>query len=204
MKTVERLTFEPNEHKYHLDSREIPSVTQILADTELKVFPDFIKDREWYAQRGTMVHKACELLVMGLLDKHTLDHRIIGYVRSFERAWLHLAFDVEDSEFRVFDEDYWYAGTVDLKIKLLWRDLLQPAIVDIKSGKKVEGDRLQTAGYGRTQPEFPDILRFCLYLQENGSFVPGRDFIEHTEMKDYSVFQAAAVVYNAKRRPYGY
>lgn len=204
MATSDRLTFEPNEHKYHLDGRAVPSVTQILDDTGLKVFPDFIKDRGFYAQRGTMVHKAVELLVNGNLDENSLDDRIVGYVASFKKAWLHLAFDVEDAEFRVFDETYWYAGTVDLKVKIQMRDGLRPAIIDVKSGSKMDGDRLQTAGYARTQPEFPDILRFCLYLKGDGSFVPGRDFIEHTKLNDYAVFCAAAVVFNAKERPYGF
>jgi len=200
METIDRLTFEPNEHLYHLDGRPIPSLTHLLNETGLKVFPEFIKDRKWYAERGTAVHRAVELYLHGALKEDTLDERIKGYLESFKKANHKLQFDIEGIELRAFDEPYWYACTYDLKVRLQWRDMYMPAMIDIKSGMPNDGDRYQTAGQAYTQPEFPEILRFCLYLKQDGSFQQGRDFIEHTQLQDYTVTQAAAVVYNAKRR----
>ena len=193
--TISRLTFDEAHHHYFLDGRPIANVTTILDDVGLKVFPDWITDREWYAQRGKMVHKACDLLDAGILKESSLDERIVGYVEAYKKAKAELNFTVIESELRVVNESYWYAGTLDKYVVLADNT---PAIIDLKSGAPNSGDRYQTAGYSYAFGSYATTKRFCLYLKEDGVFRHSRDFKEHDDLDDITVFQSACNVYHAK------
>lgn len=189
-----RLTFDDEHHEYRLDGRLIPNVTRILDHQGLKVFPDWIADREWYAQRGKMVHKATELYDLHPGKEIKVDSRIEGFLESYKTAKKELGFTVIHAELRVVNEAYWYAGTLDRYAVLKGNE---QAIIDIKSGAPNKGDRYQTAAYSYALGEYATTRRYCLYLHEDGSFRAGRDFKEHADLDDIYIFQSAANVFNA-------
>ncbi|NIQ00988.1 MAG: hypothetical protein GWM98_11665 [Nitrospinaceae bacterium] len=192
-KAAERLTFSEPEHRYELDGKYIPSVTTILDDVGLKTFPDFVQDREWYADRGTKVHKACHLFDIGKLVPESVDPAITGYLKAYELAKKEMGFTVVHSELRVFDEAFWVAGTLDKFVAFRGG---KTAIIDLKCGAKNRGDRYQTAGYGYAFGGYFEIDRLALYLRDDGSFAPD----PHDDDSDFTVFQSACNVYHAKYR----
>ena len=190
---AKRLTFDPKEHRYELDGRFIPSVTQVLDDVGLKTFPDFVKDREWYADRGSKVHKACHLLDIDDLNPKTVDPKIQGYIRAYSNAKREMGFTVVETEMSVVNEAFWYAGTLDKFVVL--KDG-KTGIIDLKCGAKNDGDCLQTAGYAYAFGDPYGMERMGLYLREDGSYFPDH----HDDASDITVFQSACNVYHRKYR----
>ncbi len=78
MKQAIHPLFDPASHTYHLGDRVLPSVTEIIE----AVIPRKWNPDPWYMQRGSMVHRACALLLRGELDEASLDPRIAGQMRA--------------------------------------------------------------------------------------------------------------------------
>ena len=135
--------FDPVAHRYTLNGREMPSVTTILR--ELDDFSNVPAHRLAAAgDRGTRVHTACNLAVLGTLDENTVDYEVRPYLDQFRKFLRESRFAPTLSEFRVYDDKLWYAGTLDLFGDLPGQVDVQ---IDIKSGAVPLSAGPQTAAY---------------------------------------------------------
>lgn len=106
------IEFFPEEHKYLVDGKEVPSVTTVLnymSDVEYRTIPQNVLDQA--ARRGTLVHEYTELLDYDALPDE-IEYEVQGYIkayadflRDYKPDWLLI-------EAPVYSEEG-YVGTVD-------------------------------------------------------------------------------------------
>ena len=190
-----RLKFDEENHLYYLDGKPIPSVTTVLADVGL--YPDFSMIDPWYAERGSLVHLACHYDNQGRLNESTVDEKIAGYLESFRKFKNDYEVEIIESEMRLFNEAFWYAGTADGHCELNWNRVRREALYDIKCGPPMHGYQFQLAGYGYAKGLHYSTLRLGVYLKKDGSAPAVREYLDPD---DISLFQSATNVYHAKRR----
>jgi hypothetical protein len=192
--TSGHLTLDDDTHIYRLDGRIIPGVTEILKDVGLcDHFDD--GNSEWYMERGRAVHAAIQYCIDGSLDWDTVEPCVMGFMHAFTKARVDLRFEVLACEKMVFDETRWYAGTLDLLVKMedgytqLW---------DIKSGSPLPWHGLQTAAYAaaKFKTMTQSYKRYGLYLREDGTY----RLVPHDGLNDFNDFFSAVNIYHAKRR----
>jgi len=112
--TPEGLTFDEEHHLFTVNGKVIPSVTTILKRAGMT--PDWsnIPDIEWYAQRGTYIHRATELWENGTLDEDTVDDEIRPYLEAYKRFRADYTVPVKGQEVRLWHPHYRYAGIIDM------------------------------------------------------------------------------------------
>jgi hypothetical protein len=140
---VSRFEFDPVAHRYTLGGREMPSVTTILRGMDdFSRVPPAVLERA--GDRGTRVHKACSLDVLGILDPATVDDEVAPYLAQFRKFLRESGFVPTLTECQVYDKHRWYAGTLDL-----FGDLpdCKDVQIDIKSGAIPRSVGPQTAAY---------------------------------------------------------
>ena len=95
-----QLTFEEEGHRYTLDGRQVPSVTQILKPLDCfeNVPPDLL---ERARELGSHVHLACHLDNRGDLDEESLDQEIWPYLTQYRRFRADCGWKLFASELRV-------------------------------------------------------------------------------------------------------
>lgn len=143
MKTV--CKFNEEKHEYSINGFRVPSVTEVIGNVFGK--PDYAN--EWHMQRGRAVHKCIEYLVKGKLNWASVDGRIVGRVKAFEKFYIENKFQAVHSELCLFSKKQRFGGTLDLIL-----DSDQIVLCDIKSTIEPTVD-IQLGGY-------------CLLLKENG------------------------------------
>jgi hypothetical protein len=190
------LSFDPATHIYKLDGVVIPSVTQVLADVGLS--PDYpAEQRQFYLNRGTAVHRACELLVAGKLDKNNTDPRLHGYVDSFDRFLQRTGFKPDLVEHRVWSEAYLVGGSLDYCGPL---NGVQ-TILDVKSGEPAAAAALQTAAYAYLLKESHGLVasrRLTLRLDPDGGEPKPEEYMDFNN--DLRVFLSAVAVWHWRAR----
>lgn len=175
------VTLDEAEHRYHVDGREVPSVTTVLSPyTGLEyVNRDLL---EAAAALGTDVHAAVHLYNTGRLA-HCPEH-IEPYVDAWRKFLDESGAVVLESEVRVYSAKYGYAGTLDNILH--WNDT--DTLTDIKSGSvvpKTVGP--QTAAYVHAVNEMRGTnlrARRCIHLRPDGTYKVHR----LTETTDWSIF----------------
>lgn len=188
------LTFEEESHTYYLDGVVIPSVTQILKEVGLVDFsgidPEVLQKA---ADRGTYVHKCCELLFHNDLEIDAIDPEAVGYVNGFQKFLADQCgqggFTILEMEKSVFHPILRYAGTLDIlaqRGKENW-------ILDIKTGSPQISYSLQTAAYENCFTEV--YRRACLYLSKDGKY----RLHPYTDNNDVRVWQACVGIYHWKQ-----
>ncbi len=158
------LKFEDTGHKYWHEGHLIPSVTQVIE----AMYPPNRHYTEFSRQRGRAVHKGVELLERGILNWDTVDTRIEGYIRAYQKAKKQMSIRPNPDELEriVFHPNYRFAGRIDII------DRPNRRIIDIKSGTHVPEVVLQQGGY-KLALEDDDIEdRLVLYLKADGSYRP--------------------------------
>jgi hypothetical protein len=103
--------FNPIEHRYTLDGREIPSVTTILAD----VIGVPWQASDWYLERGRAVHACAAMIARGIEFDH--DPQIAGQVEACRRFFREFQPEVVEVETPHVDIAGGWAGTPDLVIQ---------------------------------------------------------------------------------------
>lgn len=137
------LEFDPIAHRYTLDGRELPSVTKILRGLDdFSNVPARVLEKA--RDRGSRVHAACNLDVLGILDENTVDDEVAPYLAQFRSFLQESGFQPTLTECRVYDDKLWYAGTLDLFGDLPGCIDVQ---IDIKSGAIPRSVGPQTAAY---------------------------------------------------------
>lgn len=157
------IQFNEELHEYRIDGRRLPSVTEILKPlyTDLR-FVD--KDLLDYAgSRGTAVHKAVELHVLGDLDYSSLQGEVAEYFEQYLLFEAETGFKPSITELRVSSK-LGYAGTLDLAGYLHGK----MALVDLKTTASLsKAVALQTAAYQTAMNETTEHKaekRFALRL----------------------------------------
>jgi hypothetical protein len=115
--TPEGLSFDEAHHIFTADGKVIPSVTTVLKRAGMT--PDWSKiaDIEWYADRGTAIHKATELWEKGTLDEDSVDPLIQPYVDAYKACRRDFPVKVTGQEVRLWHPQLRYAGIVDMIIE---------------------------------------------------------------------------------------
>jgi hypothetical protein len=186
------LTFEEDAHRYAVDGRTVPSVTQILSS----VYGDLIWPwrNEYAMDRGRKVHQALHLWVLRDLDVKSLSPYIAGYVAAGIRFLMETGFVIRTAEHRMYSNVYGYAGTLDLIGDLDRRS----ALADWKTGEPGYACGPQTAAYSQLwQEETGEVIkqRFGVHLHEDGSY----HLIPYKSREDWPDFLAALRVHQRRR-----
>lgn len=180
---ADRLTFDPDAHRYRLDGRPVPGVTTILEPLNcFEGIPPDVLERA--AERGRQVHEAIHLYNVDDLAWDSLDLEIAGYLTGYVAFLKESRMQVFLSERQVASPKYGYAGTLDLFGELNGRR----ALIDAKSTAvfpRSVGPQLQ--GYEQALKETTgDTVqrRYCLHLKRDGAY----KLIECKNPQDFTVF----------------
>lgn len=154
------LVFEPKDHKYYYEGKEIPSVSSIVArfyepfdrsiakfvakakkTTEKKLLKSWDKTRDDALELGNSVHDFAEQWFLGNLRYPTIDHHLT--VIKLHKDLTERGLEIEACEKRLFNKDYYYAGTTDLLLKdvdgkYIVADFKTNADLYKESGKKMK------------------------------------------------------------------
>ncbi len=199
-------TFNPEAHTYHAGDRRLPSVTEIIGGLGLSRDWSFLKDREFYLQRGTAVHACIKLHLEGAEIDWDFDGAEHVHPR-FDR-FLQIAKDANLapmlSEVPLFSETFGYAGTPDY----FGPYARHPhAILDFKGDAHEPSHDLQIGGYrglvleAAMRGELPGVTaEHVLYAP--GFVIPlggaSPAEVPSSEGADVDLFRSCAAIYNWK------
>ena len=154
---MEGLVFDPELHRYTLDGRSVPGVTEALklvsAADYAMVDPEVMAAK---AALGTAVHAMIELDCADDLDLDDLDDALRPYHRAWRSFLVTSGFRIRLSEGKVVSRRYGYAGQLDLFGELN----AIPSTIDTKCVAAVmPSTGPQTAAYTQALRESrPDLL----------------------------------------------
>ncbi len=163
---MSRLIFYDEGHEYQVDGEKVPSVSEILRFISREVYGDVAQyTLDNAADRGTRIHKACELL--DKYGKVECDEDIAPYVKGYLRylrdnkpQWTMIECAMLHNELR-------YAGTVDRFGTIDGSTVL----ADIKSSSVIQTRLVtpQLAAYAMLLPEKPERL-LVIHLVKDGTY----------------------------------
>ena len=186
-----QFTEEP--HEYKLDSVVIPSVTQILLDLGII---RLVADE--YLQRGTAVHKACELYDKSIPDESTITKEIQPYLLAWKQFLSDTQFIIDEIETPDYSNKYKYGFKID-RIGMLENKI---TILDIKTANVPNhlANKLQLVGYqlGYNErhklEEYKATRRIAVHLKSSGTY----KIEEYKDKKDINSWLSCLNVYNLK------
>ena len=190
---MSELTFNSEKHEYLLSGQRLLSVTQVL---KISGLIDDSYFTEYSANKGSMVHLACQMQDENDLQEDTLDPIIVPYLEAWikfkvETGWI----NSEPPELQVYSE-LGFAGMID-RIGFFQGDG-RPSVLDIKTGAPQPYHALQLAGYDLAYREHKDpmipLRRFAVHLTADGKY----KVKEYTDRNDLKVFQAVVILANWK------
>lgn len=191
------LVFDPIDHRYTLDGRELLYITQVLHATGImRLDPTIPPHRlEFARERGTAVHLAIRFASEGRLDASSVSALVEPYLFAFENfCAAHMAdFTPLLVEEPMADAALGFAGTPDL-IGML-RDWL--SVIEIKTCAVMPpGTAVQTAAQKMLAVANGHrvLKRYGLHLRPDGTF----RLHEYREVLDEQEFRAALLL--ASRR----
>lgn len=192
---AEKLEFDPVAHRYTLDGRSVPSVTQILGilnERSLSRIPAHVLEAA--RTRGEFVHRAINLFNRAELDESSLSDDLVPYVDTWKRFLAESGAVVIASEQSVYHKSLRFAGTPDLVLDWNGRTVVPdikatavvPATVGPQTAAYAESLWLMHGGRGRRP------LRRCIHL------LPfGREYRVHerSDPSDWQMFVSCLNVY---------
>jgi len=175
-----------------------PSVTSVIKSSgfgaDFSNVPADIMARA--CARGEVVHKCCELIDKGTLDRSTVDPALEGYIQAYEGFLKVCQVKPIYIEEEMISEDFGYGGTPDL---VCWMNGKR-VIVDRKTTDPDSLQaRLQTGGYETLVWGVHRVLiekRYGLRLFDDGRF----RLVEHKNATDESCFDDLLEYVKAKER----
>ena len=195
------ILFDEEPHSYTVKGIKVLSVTQTIALAGLG--PDFFlvppAVLKMAQDRGSAVHLACAFMDAGELDWSTVDPRIIGYVKAYEkfRKECPMKTVAIEKKLSAMIGPYQLAGTPDLIGFIKGRR----AVVDLKTSQTMSKSMgLQTAAYRLlwcySNPRQLLHDRYGLQLKKDGTY----KLIPHEDPDDEQAFLAALEYANAKKK----
>jgi len=183
------LTFDEATHTYRWSGNVVPSVTQILDGlTVFRCSPEVLAAA---GERGTDVHRACELDALRVLDEMTVTDEVWPYLEAFRKFVSEMKPQFDGCETLLYHPTLRYAGTRDLRLhfgrhKEWWT-------VDIKTAASESPTwALQTSGYALADPEGNQSRRAALMLGKDGRY----KWREYKDLNDQRVFASLVTVYH--------
>lgn len=178
------IEFNPDTHVYTVDSRTVPSVTQVIA-TDTRFCDEFSR------QRGTGVHAAIHFFEEDDLDESSLDPAIRPYFEAYRKFKNESGFVTLASEQIVYSATFDYCGTLDLYGLLNGRRV----IIDCKSGVVPKTVDMQLAAYKFAMKEMGWKVEtgFSLQLKSDSKY----SLKEHDTVKAFEQFVALRKAYAA-------
>jgi hypothetical protein len=185
-------------HKYSVDGKPYPGVTEILGGCG-------IIDDTWYTEqsaiRGTHIHKACQYIDEGCLDRDTVDPLYLPYLMAYEKFLDECRPSWDLVEFKVFHKELGYCGTLDRWGSMFGFDVL----IDLKSGTPQKWVGCQLFSYDQAvtsmalngSMDLPLLgvqKRYGLYLSKDGTYT----LKEYDKRNDWRGFTAALNVWKWK------
>jgi len=163
---IEELVFNPKDHTYELNERKVVSVTNAINS----IFPKRPWFNDYYADKGTALHLACHYYVKGILDESTIDNRIQSKFDGFKKFlsdFTLLKKSIQETEYKVFNKHYNFAGTIDLIIEKF--NTPNFTLADIKSSYDPIV-LIQLAGYYLCIKEYKIDQAVVIILNDNGTY----------------------------------
>lgn len=150
--------------------------------------------REFYLQRGKMVHAATALFDRGYLDWDSLDDRILPYVEAYRCFLLEKRAVPLEIELAVQNDEPGYCGTLDriYDKSALWST--GELAVDIKTTEAAPVTRLQTMAYALAYGK--PIKRGFVALKKDGTYDAD---VYDTDEADKAAWLACLQVVNWKK-----
>jgi|SRR3990167_1470360 len=187
------LEFNEAAHVYKWDGNPVPNVTGIIAPLTKMWLSG--KDLERARQEGKAIHKMVELECRDILDVTNIPEWMEGYLAAWLSFKAFTGFQLVASEWRGFEPNQRYAGTLDLDGVMTKFKHPGPCLIDIKrslAGAPAVG--VQLAGYqGLVQGH---RLRYGLQLREDGEY----RLKEYTDPQDRAVFLACLTLHRWRER----
>ena len=162
------LEFNASIHRYRLDGRILPSVTQVLKGVgmiDFSMIPQVVLQEA--ASRGTAVHRALHYLDDGDLDEASVEPELTPYIQAYRDFCAQSGFTVALVEHRVYHPTFMYAGTLDRTGGFPDKSL---AVLDVKTGMPFPAHGLQLAAYAACLKHPRMYRRISLYLNEDGGY----------------------------------
>lgn len=187
----DHLSFDPEMHRFQLDGRPVPSVTQVLKGAGL------IDDRwfsEYTANRGQQVHLACQLYDENDLDEETLDPVLAGYLEGWKRFRAETGVEITLIERHVYSVCLQYAGILD-RCGFINEE---STIIDIKSGAVPWWVGAQMSAYQNTLDP-PPKNRLAVQLTPEGKY----NLHWFKDRHDWHIFKCCLEIEHLKRRHNG-
>lgn len=171
---------------------KLPRVTTILKACGMT--PDFgfmpPERQQYYLDRGSAVHKACELYDSGQLDMDSIDERIKGYVEGWVKFRNATGGKVSRMEWLVESPEWGYLGHVDRIMTGLALGSGGDVLLDIKTSRSYPYSHLQTAAYALAG-NLRGIMRGVVSLTKRGTWA----WEAHKDDSDYDDWLACLRVY---------
>jgi len=184
------LTFQEEGHVYQYDGLVVPSVTQVLEPLiDYSMVPDF--RLAMAADRGTNVHKMCELHDYGTLEDYEPEYE--PYLDAWIMFLEDTGFEAEIIETRLYHPVFKYAGAVDR----VGMSKGKRVILDIKTTfTLMPAVGPQTAAYqemwNKNNPHMKAKQRWAVQLKSDGTYR-----IERLKgVTDFSVFTSCLNIHN--------
>lgn len=173
--------YSEDEHRYFVDGRELPSVTQIL-DASGLISP-FCKDEE-ARFRGTQIHELTAKDDVTPLDLRKVPRAFRGYVRAWRKYRRDTGFMPTLIEHRIDSQELGYSGRFDrLGVR---RGQHFEVLLDIKttkSGAIPDYSRLQLSGYALAHDARKVFERITVTLMPDGRY-SSKPWPIHTNLID--------------------
>lgn len=175
------------EHRYWLDGRQIPGLTQLLRHF------GFIEEAYFTPEScavGTAVHLGTESMDLGRQDHQQFENpAIIGRIQAYQRFKEEKGFRPYLIEDRKAHPNGVYACTLDRFGH--FGDSPIGALIDLKTGGEQAWHALQTGGQARCLQTEGAMRRFSLYLKENGTY----SLKEHKDHNDGVIVESLATAW---------
>lgn len=186
---MSELQLDAEHHIYTRNGKVLPSVTQIIKP--ITEYSSMISEEvmEHAARRGRAVHKACEIIDMGLEFAEPLDEEIVPYVDAWKLFCAEKRVTITATEQILFHPTMHYAGTFDA-IGMIGND---EWLIDRKAITQLTpAIGVQTAGYAGMLGR--KVRRAAVQLKPDGKYI----FEEYPLRTDWPVFVACLTVFNFK------
>lgn len=195
---TDELIFDPVKHEYFLGGDKLPGVTSILQVLGgYEGIPKHILDAA--AERGTAVHRVCELHDLGTLDYGSLDDELIWYLMAWQKFLDDKKPEIIEIERPRHHPLAKYAGTYD-RVLVLDGTL---SMLDLKSSYKLmPATGPQTAAYAEARNAHiknktdHTKKRYGLKLMGDGTY----ELQQYKDPSDLNTFMACLTVTRWKQR----
>jgi len=163
------LLFDEEAHRYTVNGKIIPSVTQIIGSVGLYEYDHVPAETlAVAAERGRIVHTYIEWYELGILDENSIDPELGGYFEAYLRLKSSGKLPAKPTriEYRGYSEKYGYAGTLDQLYNDDW-------VNDHKTCLPSPTHGLQVSAYWvMLHPNIAEKPRkvTCDYLTKDGDF----------------------------------